>query len=292
MKPSLGIRLRVLIVLSVYLKGVLIMATVPFTQVAHMLAVDVKTLRQWLKRESMSLHQSPTDARVKGLTSEQVQRLAHLHGRVLPASSTEEDHKLGEVVSQVPLAPSHNADLPEKLARLEALVVSQQAQIAALSLQLLQQRDQRLEHCLLTLEAFLTSAGVSLLQPQTPSVPSQQDELPEALDPRGQRARLIPLIELSARGSYVIICPKEGELHITPDTPEWFAWLASLSSFRFVGKSGRLSARRGPAPRSHHSWYAQRTIHQQCHCKYIGVSQYVTIALLEQIAASFQSYIL
>jgi len=46
-----------------------------------MLAVDAKTLRQWLKHSNLSLHSHPTDARVKCLTIEQVQQLAALHGR-------------------------------------------------------------------------------------------------------------------------------------------------------------------------------------------------------------------
>jgi|SRR5579875_19557 hypothetical protein len=44
--------------------------------------------------------------------------------------------------------------------------------------------------------------------------------------------------------NFVIVCPREGELPIVPDSPEWFAWLASLTSFRFVSKRGRFSARR------------------------------------------------
>jgi hypothetical protein len=89
----------------------------------------------------------------------------------------------------------------------------------------------------------------------------------------------------------VLICPKEGEIHITPNSPEWFAWLASLSSFRFVGEFGRFSARRGYNHRPNRSWYAQRHIHQKSYSKYIGVSENVTTDRLEQIAALFQSYV-
>lgn len=268
------------------------MTTVPFTQVASLLAVDTKTLRQWIKQSNLSLHQSPTDARVKCLTSEQVHLLANLHGRVLPlpAEPFAGSHMPGEVGSQTSPAIRDVNVLHEKLMQLEAEVASQQEQIAALSLQLLREREQRMEHRLLTLETLLTSTAVSLLQPQTPSVPSQLDELKAIPDPREQRARLIPLIEYSSSGSYVLICPKEGELHLTPDTPEWFAWLASLSSFRFVGKDGRLSARRGSSPRCHHSWYARRVIHQRDYCKYLGVNHHITIARLEHIAAIFEKH--
>src|SRR5262249_34578717 len=62
-------------------KGVFIMTAVPFTQCCSMLAVDAKTLRQWLKHSDLSLHSHPTDARIKCLAFEQVQQLATLHGR-------------------------------------------------------------------------------------------------------------------------------------------------------------------------------------------------------------------
>ncbi len=158
-----------------------------------------------------------------------------------------------------------------------------------LTLQLLQEREQRTEHRLLALEAQFTSTGEHA--PQMLSIPYQSAKPPLVCHPSEKRTRLIPLIEYGARGSYVLICPKDGELHITPDSPEWFAWLASLSSFRFVGLSGRFSARRGYNHRPNRGWYAQRTIHQQSHSKYIGVSEHVTTDRLEHIAAHFQSYL-
>lgn len=105
------------------------------------------------------------------------------------------------------------------------------------------------------------------------------------------RGPFIPLIEYGARDRYVLISPDEGELPITPDSPEWFAWLASLSSFRFMGRQGRFSARRGYNHRPNRGWYAQRSIHQKNYSKYIGVSEHVTTERLEQVAAHFQSYL-
>ena len=150
-----------------------------------------------------------------------------------------------------------------------------------------------MEQRLLTLEALLTSTGEHALAPlagSALSVPYQPAMPPLVCHPTEKRNRLIPLIEYGARGRYVLICPEEGELHITPDSPEWFAWLASLSSFRFVGQSGRFSARRGYNRRPNRGWYAQRSIHQKNYSKYIGVSEHVTTDRLEQIAAHFQSY--
>lgn len=172
--------------------------------------------------------------------------------------------------------------------QLEAQVANQQAQIAQLAIQLLQEREQRTEHRLLTLEATFSSAIGRPLQLPVQAVPDQQPAEVPAPHPTEKRP---PLIAYTASGGYVLICPQEGELPITPDTAEWFTWLASLSSFRFVGRSGRFSARRGYSNRRpKRSWYARRALHQKHYTKYIGVSEHITIDRLEHIAAAFQAY--
>lgn len=272
------------------------MTSLSFIECCHLLAIDPKTLRQWLTQAQMSLHAHPTDARVKCLTSEQVNALASLHGRVLPLpvavldASTRPD----EAESRVLPTTFPDADLRRRLVQMEAQVATLQAQLTDLALQLLQEREQRTEQRLLTLEAQCTPTGEYAQAPlvlPVASVPCQPAMPSLVYHPTEKRNRLIPLIEYGARGRYVLICPKQGELHITPDSPEWFAWLASLSSFRFVGQSGRFSARRGYNRRPNRSWYAQRGIHQKNYSKYIGVSEHITTARLEQVAAHFQSYL-
>ncbi len=190
-------------------------------------------------------------------------------------------------------APLPDADLQARLAQLEVHVATLQAQLTDLTLQLLREREQRTEQRLLTLEAELTSGD-------HPSVPfsggapalSSQPIMPALVcHPTEKRHQLIPLIEYGARGQYVLISPEEGAVPIVPDSPEWFAWLASLSSFRFVGREGRFSARRGYNQRPNRCWYAQRGIHQKNYSKYLGVSEHITTARLEQVAAHFQSYL-
>jgi hypothetical protein len=261
----------------------------------HLLDIDPKTLRQWLAQAQMSVHQSPTDARVKCLTSEQVHLLARLHGRVLQPlglvplqSSSKPDHT--ESHGDAPISVA-DQDLRERLVQLEAQMSTLQAQLTALSLQLLQERASRTEQRLAALENQFISSGEHALAPLTVGSVPFQPEQPFSRHPTEKRARLVPLIEYTTRGSYVLICPKEGELHITPDSPSWFEWLASLSSFRFVGKCGRFSARRGYNRRPNRSWYAQRRIHQKNYSKYIGVSEHVTIDRLEYIASHFQAYV-
>ncbi len=87
-----------------------------------------------------------------------------------------------------------------------------------------------------------------------------------------------------------MVCPHEGELLLTPDSAEWFAWLASLSSFRFVGKSGRFTAARGS---KHHrptrSWRAVRSLGNHNYKSHLGTTEHLTVARLEQAAAILQA---
>jgi hypothetical protein len=273
------------------------MTSLSFIECCHLLDVDPKTLRQWLAQAQMSQHAHPTDARIKCLTGEQVYALANLHDRVLQAGQlplASAGPKPDETQSQPSPPSSPDAYLRARLAQMEAQVAMLQSPLTNLTLQLLREREHRTESRLLALKAQPFSHGeLSLASPtgSAVSVPEQPAIPPFACHPTEKRAPLIPLIEYGARGRYVLICPEEGELHITPDSPEWFAWLASLSSFRFVGQSGRFSARRGFNRRPNRSWYAQRGIHQKNYSKYIGVSEHITVARLEQVAAHFQSYL-
>jgi hypothetical protein len=271
------------------------MTSLSLAECCRLLSIDPKTLRQWLAQAQMALHTDPTNAKIKCLQVEQVQTLARLHGRVLKpeASASAGNPTPSEAQSQRLPTALADTDLRARLAQMEEQMATLQAQLTDLTLQLLRERQQRTEQRLLALEAKLLSTGdhaLALPSGSTPRVPDQPEMLPFACHPTEKRAALIPLIEYGARGRYVLISPEEGELPITPDSPDWFAWLASLSSFRFVGQSGRFSARRGYNRRPNRSWYAQRGIHQKNYSKYIGVSEHITIERLEQVAAYFQSY--
>jgi hypothetical protein len=187
-------------------------------------------------------------------------------------------------------AAQADLDLRQRLTQVEAQVATLQSQLTDMALQLLREREQRL---LADLAQFISTGDHALvpLSGSASSVPDLPQMPPTACHPTEKRARLIPLIEYGAGGCYVLICPKQGELHITPNSPEWFAWLASLSSFRFVGKCGRFTARRGYNRSPNRSWYAKRGIHQKNYSKYIGLSEHITTGRLEQVAAHFQSYL-
>ncbi len=118
---------------------------------------------------------------------------------------------------------------------MEVQMATLQAQLTDLTLQLLREREQRTAQRLLRLEAQLSLTKEPLLPQSARPVPLEQAMPALACHPTKQHSRLIPLIEYGARGQYVLICPEKGELRMTPDSPEWFAWLASLSSCAFCG---------------------------------------------------------
>jgi hypothetical protein len=99
-----------------------------------------------------------------------------------------------------------------------------------------------------------------------------------------------PLIEYSAPGSYVIISSQEGEVHLEPNSRAWFDWLATLSSFRFVGPAGRFTAHRGyKQGQQTRFWSASRCVRRHTYKHYLGVTESLTLASLEHAAARLQS---
>jgi hypothetical protein len=275
------------------------MTLFPLTDCCDLLAVDPKTLRQWTKHAAMALHAHPTDARVKCLTLPQVQQLARAHGRTLqshpvpPLGSGGSTAVCGEPQPLTSPACPSEADLQRQLAALQAQVVLLQQQLAHLTSALLLGPQTSAEQARASLAALMPPPR-SLL-PCSPARP-QQGEISQAeAGPRphpaeSRRRPLLPLIEYGAGGSYVVICPREGELYLRPDSPEWFAWLASVSSFRFVGKCGRYTACRVYDKGPTRSWQAHRVIHQRHYKPHLGVTECLTIDRLEQAAAVLQSH--
>lgn len=269
------------------------MVHLSFIECCRLLGVDPKTLRQWLTQAQMALHAHPTDARVKCLTQEQVFVLANLHDRVLPMSEPAAFASPTPLAfdNQLPLPSTVEADLRAKLTQLEAQVATLQTQLTNVALQLLQERQYATTQHQLALPFQAPLGDQSSVALPLSAGPFLHAVPPQVCHPTEKRNPLVPLIEYGATGQYVLISPEAGELAITPDSPEWHTWLASLSSFRFIGRTGRFSARRGYNRGPNRCWYAQRGIHQKNYSKYIGVSEHVTTERLEQIAASFQIYL-
>jgi hypothetical protein len=298
------------------------MTTLPLADGARMLGIHPKTFHHWLRQAQMSLHPHPTDARLKCVTLEHVQQLASIHARPLPSPTTVAPalpagppapaSSLGQALpwqesARMPipdpgsLPPSfpQEAELLQKLSCLETRVATLSDQLAQLALSLLQERDRTLERRVSALEAVVPPAVAGLHcspplpLPEFTQAGNERSEVARpkrSLNPAEQRARsrLSALIEYSAAGTYVIISSQEGELHLVPESREWFEWLASLSSFRFVGQQGRFTAYRHD--RLSRSWRAHRVIHQRSYKQTLGVTEQLTLHRFELVAATLQSH--
>ena len=291
------------------------MTLLPVADGARLLGIHPKTLHHWLKEATIPLVTHPTDARIKCVTEEHLQQVASLHGHPLQASRPL-DTPSPLVPSQVsvPHVPENEvesastscsflttygafADLLQKLSGLETKIATLQEQFAQLTLALFQERERLIEHRLTTLE--------SLMQPfpgrQMPNLPVPEPRQEPAcvalpthlLHPAEQlaRSRMPPLIEYSAPGIYVIISSHEGEVHLEPNSRAWFDWLATLSSFRFVGQGGRFTAHRGYNNHGQQTrfWSASRCVRRHTYKHYLGVTESLTIASLEHTATRLQS---
>lgn len=291
------------------------MTLLPVADGARLLGIHPQTLHHWLKEANMPLATHPRDARIKCVTQEHLQQVASLHGRALQASRPLDAASPPLVPSQmsVPHVPENQvesastacsfltsyeseADLIQKLSGLETKFATLQEQMAQLTLALLKERERSVEHRLTTLESLM-QAFIGKQMPTLPVPEPRQDPAcmalpPQALHPAEQRARsrMPALIEYSAPGIYVIIRSQEGEVHLEPNSRAWFDWLATLSSFRFIGPVGRFTAHRG-YNQGHQTryWSASRCVRRHPYKHYLGLTESLTLASLEHVAARLQS---
>jgi hypothetical protein len=205
------------------------MAVYPQRLCCRLLGVEPKTLRAWVQQAQLRFVPHPSDARQQCLRAQDLQQLALLHGRQLPDTVAP---------PPVPALPPLATDQPPVVA-LPPLSATVDA---------LRQRVVQLEATVATLQQQLAHLQLHSLasQPQAPSKEDPALAVPgplRTLHPAEQRirSRIIPLIEYGAQGRYVTVCPQAGMLDLVPDSPQWFAWLATLPSFRFVGQHGRFT---------------------------------------------------
>ena len=93
-----------------------------------------------------------------------------------------------------------------------------------------------------------------------------------------------------AREAYELYETRDREvLKIVPDSPAWFAWLEQVSSFAFVGKSGRYTARKEAKQRGDRYWSAYLAAGERLTKKYLGKTADLSLARLEQIAGMFSA---
>ena len=76
----------------------------------------------------------------------------------------------------------------------------------------------------------------------------------------------------------------EGQVTITPDTPEYFTWLATVKSFHFEGKTGHFTAQPERKKNGESYWYAYRKANKHQFKQYLGTIDKLTTNRLEEVA--------
>jgi hypothetical protein len=220
---------------------------------------------------------------------------------MLPDVATETS--AGEAARTAVPVSKVEASLSQKLSLLETRIAQLSEQVAHLALALLQEREHTVERRLSDLETVVQGlTGTPSLCPplsvrlglQTETEPVVSRPPTRPLIEAEQRAwsRMPPLIEYSMQGTYVVVSSLEGELSLMPASREWFDWLATLSSFRFVAQCGRFTAyRETDHGKPTRGWIAHRSLHGRHYKHWLGVTDRLTIDCLEQMAARLQSHL-
>ena len=237
----------------------------PLSQVAPLLGIDPKTLRRWLHEAALTVVPHPEDARQKCLSLTHIQQLADAHGRCLPPALSS---------APTPAPPVPPPDVLAQLAQMQQHLFTLQEQVTRLSLALLQVSQVR--------------PSPPLPPPSAPPSPSSPAALPPVLEvpPAPRRAsRAVPMIAFTADGGYQVVDPDKGVLALSADSPHWFAWLASTTTFTFQGRHGSLTAtRRLRRGKRLQSWNVYRCLHGRACTLYAGMTMTITTARLEGLA--------
>src|SRR5438270_7585887 len=94
--------------------------------------------------------------------------------------------------------------------------------------------------------------------------------------------KMTPLV----RGDSLIYQQDEHEQVLAVETPAWFAWLATASTFAFTSDSGTFTARKERAGNQRGGWYwkAYRTQHGKLSSLYLGKSETLSLQRLHAVA--------
>jgi hypothetical protein len=274
------------------------MTLVPLTDCCFQLGVDPKTLRGWLKAAHLSPCLHPADARVKCLTHDQLNKLAALHDRRLLLSSepsptpSPSPPVASLLVADLPGGiPCEIVELRRQLTLLQTQVATLQAQVTELALALLRSPGplQVSAPVPVSRTPAASSAPPRAKPAPCPSRPSQPRSSSAPKRP-GAHSHVLPLIEVRSDGTPVVISPTEGVLPLVPDSPDWFAWLASLKSFSFRCSHGQFNAnRRFERGKPAQSWNLRRTLHGRLGALYLGLTHTLTLARLQEKAATLHA---
>ena len=98
------------------------------------------------------------------------------------------------------------------------------------------------------------------------------------------------LIWVPERDAYALREPGRASARpLQNEGEQWFAWLASRSSFAFQGKHGHLTLQREARSRGEGYWYAYRSQNRRTFKRYVGRTADMTIAGLEATARALTS---
>ncbi len=100
------------------------------------------------------------------------------------------------------------------------------------------------------------------------------------------QARLNTVIEQLSDGDYFIYDPDTGQQGFDPNSPDWYTWLTKRSSFHFTSKHGHFSARQEKKQRGDGYWYAYLRAYNHRYKRYLGTTETLTVAKLEQTASA------
>jgi hypothetical protein len=256
------------------------MTLVSVADACRHLGIDPKTLRRWLAHAHLSLQPHPADGRKHALREDHLRLLAHRHQRSLPTLPP------AQPATPVPDGaawPPALLALPETLAAVQAQLTALQQQVAALT-HLLQQHTHASAK---SQQARAASRTPRLASPP----PASRRPASAATTPPRKPAHVIPRVEWAGAGHSVVICPKLGLLALEPESPSWFAWLETQSSFRFVGQHGRFTAHHEVERVPNGAWRAHRHIRNHSYNLRLGRTPDLTRAVLEQAAAALQTHL-
>jgi hypothetical protein len=268
--------------------------------------VDPKTLRRWLNAAQLSCCLHPSDARLKCLTLQELEQLAHLPARCLPSPlpTVAPQPVVRPSCAPAPTAPSAR---PIEQGSSEQDVTEVRQQLRLLQQQVATLQGQVTELALALVRASLAPGHQSTLSPPaplavplapcSPALPTASASAPVSAstppagppEPRQARARsrALPLIQVRADGTVLVIAPTQGVLALDPDSAEWFAWLSSLTAFSFEGQLGRFSAtRKFRQGQPIQSWNVHRSLHGRSCTLYLGLTPTLTLTRLEDMAAA------
>lgn len=236
------------------------MSFVSLADACRELGIDVKTLHRWLAEAQLPLQRHREDGRKKGVSLHHLEQLAARHHRSLSARPS--------------AAPQPTCCLPTELLALPEQLLTLQTQLAALQQQV---RD-------------LTR----LIEPPAPPaimVPPKRSCAQPAAPLRRQPAHVLPRLEFVEEEHYVVIAAGKDVLSLQADSPAWFAWLAQVGAFRFVGKLGHFTAHCDAARGTRIAWRAHRKIRNHTCNLRLGRTNELTVAVLEQAAATLQAHL-